>query len=364
MKKPLPQLPDYTLERQLGSGGFGTTYLARQRGQDQLCVVKQLSFERLQDWKSLELFEREAKVLAQLNHPRIPRFLDYQSQTSGDTQQLFLVHSYVEGQSLQALVEQGRHFSEAEVLQLALEVARILVYLQDLKPPLIHRDLKPSNLIVAGEQVYLIDFGAVKDHLNVQTQGGSTVVGTFGYMAPEQFQGRANCATDIYALGACLLYALTHKQPHQFNTRGLKLDFRPHTLISRGFAQILEKMLEPSWEERYPHAAALLHDLEALKAGRYPQPSPEPENLAMDARPAYTKAVIVAVVSSLILGGIGLAFRLYQPGISLQEERFNEIKNKLENVYQETHQAEYGPLSEQQKKEIDKKLNTPETPGP
>lgn len=267
--KPAPLIPGFQLEKKLGSGGFGTTYLAHSTKYAEPCVIKQLSFQRLQDWKSLELFEREAKTLAHLNHPCIPKFLDYITQEHETQQSIFLVQEFIPGQSLSELIKTGKHLDEKEVIEIGLKIAQILVYLQTLHPPLIHRDIKPGNIILGKDKkVYLIDFGAVRDTILNQTRAGSTIVGTFGYMPPEQFQGRAYPATDLYSLGATLVYALSHKEPHELNTQGLKLDFRPHIQCSRAFADILDKMLEPDWQNRYQQASELVQDLEDLLAGK------------------------------------------------------------------------------------------------
>lgn len=311
-------------------------------------MLKQLSFERLQDWKSLELFEREAKVLAQLNHPHIPKSWDYFKQESESGTAFFLVQEYIPGNSLQACIEQGRYFSEAEVLDMALELTAILVYLQALHPPIFHRDIKPSNLILSQSgQVYLIDFGAVRDRL--ENQNGSTVVGTFGYMAPEQFQGRATPATDIYALGATLLSALTHREPQAFQSTGLKLNFRSQLNCSRGLAEVLDKMLEPDQSLRYPNAKTLLNDLQALKAGKLPEVllQQELQKLQLaESAPPRTKSKLL-----LLMAGVTLLFAIltlfyvgsFKMGQAAKRESYDAIKQRLEKTYEETYRAEYGP---------------------
>jgi ankyrin repeat protein len=106
--------------------------------------------------------------------------------------------------------------------------------------------------------VFLVDFGAVQDTYYNTFMRGSTVVGTYGYMAPEQFRGQAVPTTDLYGLGATLLFLLTHCSPADLPTDRLKIDFRSHVQISQEFADWLEKMLEPDVEDRFGSAKEAL----------------------------------------------------------------------------------------------------------
>lgn len=347
-EKNLPEILGYRFERVLGTGGFGTSYLAYSEALNIPCVIKRLSFERLQDWKSLELFEREARTLAQLDHARIPKFIAYQTQTQTDGQdQLYLIQAYTPGRSLTECVEQGERFSEAQIVQIALDCAQILVYLQELNPPLIHRDIKPGNLILndAGE-AFLIDFGAVGNQHKSQ-QGSSTMVGTFGYMAPEQFQGRATATTDIYGLGATLLYALTHKAPHEFASKGLKLNFREDLNISVACADMLEKMLEPDWEQRYT-PIMLVRDLKALQAGQLTSIQPPSVSLPKEATPALAKKILAGV---LIVIGIGTLQNC------LSHDARERAFQRQREVLEETYRAENDQLSPAQEQELKQKLD-------
>jgi serine/threonine protein kinase len=217
--------------------------------------------------KVVELFEREGRILAHLDHPRIPKHIDRFTVETGDDTQLHLVQEYVDAQSLAQLVEAGRHFTEQEVVQIALQVADILAYLHDRSPPLVHRDIKPSNILYGdGGDVSLIDFGAVKDRLVQYGLEGSTIVGTYGYMPLEQYQGDAVPASDIYSLGATLIVVLAHLEPSEIGRRGSRLDFRPHVNVSPRFADVLAKMVEPDVARRYRTASALKQALEALRS--------------------------------------------------------------------------------------------------
>ncbi|MBD2182673.1 serine/threonine protein kinase [Planktothrix sp. FACHB-1355] len=242
----------YTIIDILGQGGMGTTYEAEDLQTRKRVAIKALSLNRMADWKVLELFEREASVLSHLNHPAIPRYIDYFQVETNNNQSFYLVQELAEGRSLFSLVQSGWHATETEVRQLAAQILDVLSYLHALTPPVIHRDIKPHNIIRREDgQIFLVDFGSVKATYQNTITGGSTVVGTYGYMAPEQFRGQAFAATDLYGLGATLLFVLTHRSPAEFPSRQLKINFRSQSQFSSEFADWLDKLLEPTVENRF-----------------------------------------------------------------------------------------------------------------
>lgn len=346
-----PEIPGYRIESELGKGGFGTSYLAYSEALQTLCVIKQLSFERLADWKSLELFEREAQTLKQLDHARIPNFIEYRTQNQSGQDQVYLIQSYTQGRSLTECVDQGQHFSEKQILQIAFDCAEILVYLQSFNPPLIHRDIKPGNLILNSQnEAFLIDFGAVGNQHS--QQGSSTIVGTFGYMAPEQFQGRATATTDIYGLGATLLYALTQKAPQDFISKGLKLSFRGDIQVSAAFADLLEKMLDPDWEQRYT-PSGLVRDLKALQAGQLTSL----QQAKLDAiKQQSLKKKLAPGLATKILAGLLIVFALGVLQNCLSHDARERAFKRQQEVLEETYRAENNQLSPDKEKELKQKL--------
>ena len=260
----------------LGQGGVGTTYKAEDLQSGEQLALKALSLRRMNDWKKMELFEREARILAQLNHPAIPRYLDYFQVDTPKDRSFYIAQQLAQGKSLEALVESGWHPDETEVRRLAIQLLEIIVYLQSLIPPVIHRDIKPQNIILHSPlaplfkegwgDLFLVDFGAVQDTYHHTITGGSTVVGTYGYMAPEQFRGQAVLSTDLYGLGTTLLFLLTGKSPADLPHRQLKIDFRPHVRVSDEFADWLEMMLEPVIEYRFSCAKEALAALQGEQA--------------------------------------------------------------------------------------------------
>ncbi|MEG5063542.1 ankyrin repeat domain-containing protein [Microcoleus sp. B3-A4] len=257
----------YQIKNLLGEGGSSTTYEAVDLKTHQRVALKALSLQKMNDWKVLELFEREANVLSKVNHPGIPRYLDYFYVDTPDNRCFYIVQELAEGQSLASLVESGWHASESEIQRIATQILEILVYLHSQTPPVIHRDIKPENIVFKSPinshkqkdwEVCLVDFGAVQNTYNNTLMRGSTVVGTYGYMAPEQFLGQAVPATDLYGLGATLLYLLTHRSPAELPTNILEKDFRSQIQISSAFADWLGKTIAPDLENRFNSAKEAL----------------------------------------------------------------------------------------------------------
>lgn len=251
----------YFVQSVLGQGSSGMTFAVADIHTRQQYALKALSLRGIQDWKQLELFEREAQVLSQLDHPAIPNYVDYLQADTDEDRWFYIVQELAPGQSLADVMKEGWRASQAEAREIALQILNILKYLHHLNPPIIHRDIKPQNIIRREDgQIYLVDFGAVQN-VYQHTRFGSTVVGTYGYMAPEQFQGTAQPATDLYGLGATLLFLLTHCFPADLPQNRLKIDLRSAVRLQPAFADWLEKMLEPAIEDRFPTAQASIDGL-------------------------------------------------------------------------------------------------------
>lgn len=265
----------YRLLGVLGKGGSGLTYRAQDITTGDRVALKELSLRGLGDWKKLELFEREARVLATLDHPAIPNYVDYFQVDTPDNRLFYIAQALAEGDTLAEQVAAGAHFGETEVKRVAQDLLRVLKYLHRLNPPIIHRDIKPQNLIRRDDgAVFLVDFGAVQAVYRQVATFGSTVVGTYGYMAPEQFRGQAYPATDLYGLGATLLYLLTHQDPGELPQTRLKIDFYDHVTVSDDFADWLDGLIEPLVEDRFSSAAAALSALTAPEPQRPDSPPP------------------------------------------------------------------------------------------
>ena len=251
----------YQIINILGQGGIATTYRALDTQTNTEVAIKTISLKGIGDWKQIELFEREAKTLQQLDYPGIPQYLDYFEIDTTENRYFYLVQQLAPGKSLYDLIMDGWCPNEIEVKNIASSILKILIYLQQLSPPIIHRDIKPQNIIYQENgAIFLVDFGAVADVY--QHTFNSTVVGTFGYMAPEQFRGKATLATDIYGLGTTLLFLLTKKCPAELPQHGLKINFRPCVKLEEHFVSWLEKSITPNTNQRFYDANDALAALE------------------------------------------------------------------------------------------------------
>ncbi|MEH2285353.1 MAG: serine/threonine-protein kinase [Nostoc sp.] len=269
MLQPEQILQDrYQIQRQLGNNGIRQTWqaldLQASDGEKKsTVVVKLLAFGGTVQWDDLKLFEREAQILKQLNHPRIPRYIDYFC-IDDRTLWFALIQEYIPGESLKDKLAVGKRFSEKRARKIAGEILNILTYLHELNPGVLHRDIKPSNLIWGEDnQIYLVDFGAVQD--KAAREGVTfTVVGTYGYAPMEQFGGRAVAASDLYALGATLIHLLTGTSPSDLPQQDLRLQFTDRVNLSPSFVSWLQKLIEPAPEQRFSSASQALN---ALKSG-------------------------------------------------------------------------------------------------
>jgi len=252
----------YRITSVLGRGGMATTYAATDFVNNQDVAIKALSLRQSSEWKAIELFEREAKVLASLNHPQIPKYLDYFHIDLENDRRFYLVQELIVGDSLMEICQHGERLNEEEVQKIAKQILNVLCYLHELVPPVIHRDIKPQNLIRRNNGVIaIVDFGAVQDIYRHTIAGGSTIVGTYGYMAPEQFRGQASCASDIYGLGATLLFLLTQRSPNELPQLRMKIDVQACTYVSPKFAQWLDQAIAPATEDRFSSARVALDAL-------------------------------------------------------------------------------------------------------
>jgi hypothetical protein len=239
----------------LGEGAQGQTFDGVDKREGQAVAIKRFDVRGASSWKDVDLAEREARVLQSLSHPRLPRYVDRFEEDGA----LYLVMEKIEGESLGSMRKRRATLDESEVLRLLRDASEVLDYLHGRAPPVIHRDLKPGNVLRRPDGSYaFVDFGAVRDKL--RPEGGSTIVGTFGYMAPEQFQGRAQPASDVYAIGATALTMLTGREPEELPHKGLAVDVRAalRGRVSERLVGVLERMLDPDPDRRASRIAPLL----------------------------------------------------------------------------------------------------------
>ncbi|MEC4987037.1 MAG: type IV pilin-like G/H family protein [Oscillatoria sp. PMC 1068.18] len=258
----------YQLEAELGNNANRKTWLATDLNTSSPVVIKLLAFNPLMQWEELKLFEREAQVLQNINHPRIPEYLDFFSVEKSSENELpyfALVQKYIPGTSVKKIIEKGKKFSQNQARYLAEDILEILIYLHELSPPVLHRDIKPSNIILGkDDKFYLVDFGAVQD--KAKAEGVTfTVVGTSGYAPPEQLWGKAVPASDLYALGATVIHLLTGISPADLPQRQMRIDFSSKVELNPDFNYWLEQLIQPAPERRFTTAKQALSALQAVE---------------------------------------------------------------------------------------------------
>ena len=286
----------YKIIDSLGSGGFGDTYLAEDLDLPGTpkCVVKHLSPKSSDPGvltTAQKLFKREADTLYKLgsDSDQIPRlFAHFQEGT-----EFYLVQEYVEGHDISKELTRGKKLSESYTIALLKGILSALAVAH--QNNIIHRDIKPQNLMrrKSDKKIVLIDFGAVKEISVLSTNPpGTTIVtvavGTPGYMPSEQSNGKPKLSSDIYAVGIVGIKALTGKEPYNLPTdpKTGNVIWRNEAKVSNRLANILDRMVQEYFPQRYENATEVLEALGLTTATATPQAKPAP-------KPSQTKTVVV-----------------------------------------------------------------------
>jgi len=248
----------YLIQSVLGIGGMGAVYRARDLhfpNVTKLVAVKEMVNRAVDPTVRSTIvrnFEREANLLASLNHPAIPDIYDYF--TLNDRS--YLVIEYVKGQDMETIINNSNDFlKEERVIRWAVELCDVLHYLHSHEPEaIIFRDMKPSNVMInKHDHAVLVDFGIAK-HFKTGQKG--TMIGTEGYSPPEQYRGLATQAADIYALGATMHHIMSRRDPRleppfSFGERPLR-QINPG--LSTQFETVIHRSLQYEPEDRYQSA--------------------------------------------------------------------------------------------------------------
>lgn len=247
-----------TIVGQIAFGGLSAVYLAKLDGQ-KLVVVKEAVVPANADQdskdKALEMFNKEAKFLVTLDHPRIAHVLDHFM----DNGRNYLLLEYIDGKDLRTYVKENGPVPEQVVARWTVQIAELLSYLHEQDPPIIHRDLTPDNLVLAKDgSVSLIDFGAANAFMGTAT---GTLVGKQSYISPEQFRGKAIPESDLYSLGCTLHYLLTGKDPEALDVS------HPATTkdsVTKAMDEFVAALTQQEAEDRLKPAKQVLESAKSL----------------------------------------------------------------------------------------------------
>jgi len=314
----------YRIIRLLGTGGMGAVYFAHDPVLDRNVAIKQLQADPITDQLLNEQirtqFQREARSLASLHHPNLPRVTDYFT----EGQRHYLVMDYIEGQTLQEIVQANPGgLDEVQVLDWADQLLSALEYIHE--HHLIHRDIKPSNIRRTPQgRIFLVDFGLVKpyDPNNPRTITMMHGLGTPEYSPPEQYdpQSHTDERSDLYALGATLYHLLTGQAPASVTRRTAEPDsfYAPRTAnarISPEVERVILRVMELERAKRFAtatdmraalHIALQTHPTESTGTMALPPSSSAP--LPQPHRPSKRKRLIIlGAIALVIIAAVAVA---------------------------------------------------------
>ena len=251
----------YKILSEIGHGGMSVVYMAINEKANKTWAVKEVRKDGRMDFNIVRQgLMAEIDTLKRLKHPYLPSIVD----VIEDDETFIIVMDYVEGRSLDKILEEHGVQQESVVVEWAKQLCDVLGYLHSRTPAIIYRDMKPANVMLKPDgTVTLIDFGTAKNYeINY---GETTGIGTIGYAAPEQYigsgLGRTDARTDIYCLGMTLYHLLTGQDP----CRNLISDTSIRAVnpaLSRGLDSIIRKCAAHQPEDRYQSCEELMYDLE------------------------------------------------------------------------------------------------------
>jgi serine/threonine-protein kinase len=278
-KAAVRKIPGYKILGKLGAGAMAVVYKGKQLSLNRMVAIKVLPKRFTQNPEYVERFYKEGQAAGKLNHPNIVQAIDV-GEAGGYH---YFVMEYVEGKTIADDLSAGKIFSEAEALDIVIQVAHALAHAHACS--LIHRDVKPKNIMISNTgAVKLADMGLARETTDIeaaQSEAGKAY-GTPYYIAPEQIRGKIDIdgRADIYGLGATLYHMLTGRVPFMAEDsadvmrKHLREKLVPpdhiNTSLSAGVSEVVEIMMAKRREDRYQNIEELLMDLEALREGRPP----------------------------------------------------------------------------------------------
>lgn len=251
----------YKILSEIGHGGMSVVYMAINEKANKTWAVKEVRKDAKMDFNTVRQgLMAEIETLKKLKHPNLPSIVD----VIEDQDSFIIVMDYIEGRSLDKIIEENGAQPEAFVVEWAKQLCDVFGYLHSRTPPIIYRDMKPANVMLKPDgNIMVIDFGTAKSY--EIDLGETTGIGTIGYAAPEQYigsgLGRTDARTDIYCLGMTLYHLLTNVDPcrNLISDRSIRA---VNPALSRGLDAIVQKCTQSQPDDRYQNCAELMYDLE------------------------------------------------------------------------------------------------------
>lgn len=342
---------DYELIEVIGHGGMGKVYRARHISLNRIVALKMIHAGRFAGPEEVARFRREAEAAAILDHPNIVHVYEVGCVEN----QHYFTMKFVEGGTLASFISGGlSSFDLRDAVPVLARVARALHHAH--QRGVMHRDLKPANILLSGSEPLIADFGLARlIDQSVNPHRPEGLLGTLGYMAPEQLSGKSTdltTAVDIHALGCILYEIITGRTPYQasnlteavqtFPTTPIKPPRQLMPRLDRDLEAICLKCLKKKPEQRYPSAAALAEDLEHLGRGepvsvRHAGPLPR---LFKWARRHPTKAALALALPLAVAGPIWLG-----QINSHQKQRGEPVSSPIYAGQQSTPPERFKPVS-------------------
>lgn len=251
----------YKILSEIGHGGMSVVYMAINEKANKTWAVKEVRKDGKMDFNTVRQgLMAEIETLKKLKHPNLPSIID----VIEDADSFIIVMDYIEGRSLDKIIEENGAQPESFVVEWAKQLCDVFGYLHSRTPPIIYRDMKPANVMLKPDgNIMVIDFGTAKNY--EIDLGETTGIGTIGYAAPEQYigsgLGRTDARTDIYCLGMTLYHLLTNVDPckNLISDRSIRA---VNPTLSRGLDAIVQKCTQYQPSDRYQNCAELMYDLE------------------------------------------------------------------------------------------------------
>lgn len=335
-----PQMGPWRLDSPLGGGAQGRTYRATHVDTGAIAALKILNVSELADWKPYDLFDREKAALQALSHPGIPYFLD--AGTTNDRR--WIAMQLMAGQPLSERLRHGTPLSLDRLEDLLDQALDILSYLHGVNPPVIHRDLKPSNLIVSDhDRLAIVDFGSVRTAF--RADGGSTMAGTFGYLAPEQLHGEATAKTDLFSLGVAIAALAAGLEGQNLPRKGLRVDL-DRILPDGRLKATLGAMTEPDPDLRPASAAAARAMLRAARPDAAIDSTPDAPRRTSSGNPISAIFwLLIALIAAVATGVFKLVTHLVTNSQDRQRQRIEDTSRKQLAQLDEKHGRQRASLS-------------------